>query len=77
MVRFPKAYTMVIDEQVKAMAIKDVSTFGADDFIAKAFVYLDCSRVKDDMRMMQTVIHIIKRLVRQKVVRYTTLKLGC
>ena len=36
MVRFPKAYTMVIDEQVKAMAIKDISTCGADDIGAMA-----------------------------------------
>ena len=55
MVRFPKAYTMVIDEQVKAMAIKDISTCGADEFFAKACVRLDCSRIKDDMRMMQTI----------------------
>lgn len=55
MVRFPKAYTMVIDEQVKAMAIKDISTCGADAFVAKACVRLDCSRIKDDMRMMQTI----------------------
>lgn len=55
MVRFPKAYTMVIDEQVKAMAIKDVSTCGADEFVTKACVRLDCSRIKDDMRMMQTI----------------------
>ena len=33
MVRFPKAYTMQIDEQVKAMAIKDISTCGADEFV--------------------------------------------
>lgn len=55
MVRFPKAYTMLIDEQVKAMAIKDISTCGADEFVSKACVRLDCSRVKDDMRMMQTI----------------------
>ena len=55
MVRFPKAYTMVIDEQVKAMAVKDISTCGVDEFVAKACVYLDCSRIKDDMRMMQTI----------------------
>lgn len=55
MVRFPKAYTMVIDEQVKAMAIKDVSTYGVDKFVAKACVRLDCSRIKDNMRMMQTI----------------------
>lgn len=55
MVRFPKAYTMVIDEQVKAMAIKDISTCGVDEFVTKACVRLDCSRIKDDMRMMQTI----------------------
>ena len=55
MINFPKKYTMVVDEQVKAMAIKDVSTYGADEFVAKACVRLDCSRIKDDMRMMQTI----------------------
>lgn len=55
MVRFPKAYTMIVDEQVQAMAIKDISTCGADEFIDKACVRLDCSRIKDDMRMMQTI----------------------
>ena len=55
MINFPKKYTMVVDEQVKAMAIKDVSTCGADEFVAKACVRLDCSRTKDDMRMMQTI----------------------
>lgn len=55
MINFPKKYTMVVDEQVKAMAIKDVSTCGADEFVAKACVRLDCSSIKDDMRMMQTI----------------------
>ena len=55
MVRFPKAYTMQIDEQVKTMAIKDIGTCGADEFVAKACVRLDCSRIMDDMRMMQTI----------------------
>lgn len=55
MVRFPKAYTMVVDEQVQAMAVKDISTCGADEFFDKAYVRLDCSRIKDDMRMMQTI----------------------
>lgn len=55
MIRFPKKYTMVIDEQVQAMAIKDVSTCGADEFFAKACVRLDCSRIVNDMRMMQTI----------------------
>ena len=55
MIKFPKKYTMVVDEQVQAMAIKDVSTCGTDEFVAKACVRLDCSRIKDDMRMMQTI----------------------
>lgn len=55
MVRFPKAYTMQIDEQVQAMAVKDVSTCGADEFVTKACVRLDCSRIMDNMIMMQTI----------------------
>lgn len=55
MIKFPKKYTMIVDEQVQAMAIKDISTCGADEFVAKACVCLDCSRIKDDMRMMQTI----------------------
>lgn len=55
MVRFPKAYTMVVDEQVQAMAVKDISACGADEFVDRACVRLDCSRIKDDMRMMQTI----------------------
>ena len=55
MINFPKKYTMVVDEQVQAMAVKDISTCGADEFVAKACVRLDCSRIKDDMRMMQTI----------------------
>lgn len=55
MINFPKKYIMVVDEQVQAMAVKDVSTCGADEFVAKACVRLDCSRIKDDMRMMQTI----------------------
>lgn len=55
MIKFPKKYTMVVDEQLQAMAVKDVSTCGADEFVAKACVRLDCSRIKDNMRMMQTI----------------------
>nr|DAG89341.1 MAG TPA: hypothetical protein [Crassvirales sp.] len=55
MVRFPKAYTMIVDEQVQAMAVKDISTCGADEFVDKACVRLDCSHIVNDMRMMQTI----------------------
>ena len=55
MIKFPKKYTMIVDEQVQAMAVKDISTCGADEFVAKACVRLDCSRIMNDMRMMQTI----------------------
>ncbi len=55
MIKFPKKYTMELDEDVKRMAIKDISTYGADEFVAKACLRLDCSRIIDNMRMMQTI----------------------
>ena len=55
MIRFPKKYTMVVDEQVQAMAVKDISSCGADEFFNKACVSLDCSRIINDMRLMQTI----------------------
>lgn len=55
MVEFPKKYTMTIDKDVQTMAIKDVNTYGIDDFVDKACIRLDCSRKLDDMRLMQTI----------------------
>uniref|UniRef100_A0AAU8MGR9 Uncharacterized protein n=1 Tax=Geladintestivirus 3 TaxID=3233135 RepID=A0AAU8MGR9_9CAUD len=55
MVKFPKAYTMSIDDDIKAMAVKDIESYGVDEFMTKACKHLDCSRIIDDMRMMQTV----------------------
>lgn len=55
MVKFPKSYTMPIDDDVKLMAIKDIDSCGIDEFIAKACKRLDCSRIIDGMRMMQTI----------------------
>mgnify|MGYP004455218579 CR=1 FL=1 len=55
MIRFLKKYTMVVDEQVQAMAVKDISSCGADEFFNKACVRLDCSRIVNDMRLMQTI----------------------
>lgn len=46
---------MVVDEQVQAMAVKDISSCGADEFFNKACVRLDCSRIVNDMRLMQTI----------------------
>lgn len=55
MIKFPKKYTMKLDEQVEAMAKKDVAQQGIETYVSKELVRLDCSRVLDNMRMMQTI----------------------
>lgn len=55
MIKFPKKYIMEIDEQVKAMVRKDIAQKGIETYVADEFVRLDCSRVLDNMRMMQTI----------------------
>lgn len=55
MVGIPKKYTMPIDDTVKAMARKDALKYGPDKFIELACKRLDCSRIINNMRMMQTI----------------------
>ena len=55
MIKFPKKYTMELDEQVKNMIRKDIARKGIESYVADEFVRLDCSRVLDNMRMMQTI----------------------
>lgn len=55
MIKFPKKYIMEIDEQVKTMVCKDIAQKGIETYVADEFVRLDCSRVLDNMRMMQTI----------------------
>uniref|UniRef100_A0AAU8MHP6 Uncharacterized protein n=1 Tax=Geladintestivirus 4 TaxID=3233136 RepID=A0AAU8MHP6_9CAUD len=55
MVKFPKEYTMPIGNDIKSMAAKDIEACGVDEFIAKACKRLDCSRIINNMRMMQTI----------------------
>lgn len=55
MIKFPKKYTMELDEQVKAMVRNGIAQKGIETYIADEFVRLDCSRVLDNMRMMQTI----------------------
>lgn len=51
----PKKYILVVDEQVRAMAKADVIKYGIYRVVASALVRLDCSRVINGMRMMQTI----------------------
>lgn len=51
----PKKYILVVDEQVRAMAKADVIKYGIAHVVTSALVRLDCSRVLDGMRMMQTI----------------------
>ena len=55
MIKFPKKYTMELDEQVKNMVRKDIARKGIESYVTDEFVRLDCSRVLDNMRMMQTI----------------------
>ena len=55
MIRFPKKYTMELDEQVKSMIRNGIAQKGIETYIADEFVRLDCSRVLDNTRMMQTI----------------------
>ena len=55
MIKFPKKYTMKLDEQVEVMAKKDVAQQGIETYVSKELVRLDCSRVLDNMRIMQTI----------------------
>ena len=55
MIKFPKKYTMELDEQVKAIIRKDIARKGIESYMSYEFIRLDCSRVLDNMRMMQTI----------------------
>ena len=55
MIKFPKKYTMELDEQVKAIIRKDIARKGIESYISYEFIRLDCSRVLNNMRMMQTI----------------------
>lgn len=55
MIKFPKKYIMELDEQVKSMIRNGIVQKGIETYISDEFVRLDCSRVLDNMRMMQTI----------------------
>lgn len=51
----PKKYTMTLDDRDKKMCTNNVANYGIEKAIENQFKYLDCSRVKDGLRLMQTI----------------------
>ena len=61
MIKFPKKYTMELDEQVKAIIRKDIARKGIESYISYEFVRLDCSRVLNNMliRFLGTIFTLL------------------
>ena len=51
----PKKYTMQLDNIDKKLCSGYVTRLGIDGAIESQFKHLDCSRVKDGLRLMQTI----------------------
>lgn len=51
----PKKYTMQLDNIDKKLCSGYVARLGIDGAIESQFKHLDCSRVKDGLRLMQTI----------------------
>ena len=56
-----KKYHTDLDEADKAMIDRRVKEKGIEDYLNQQLVYLDCSRVLQGMRMMQTIGYPYKR----------------
>ena len=56
-----KKYHTDLDEIDRAMIDKRVGEKGIEEYLNQQLVYLDCSRVIDGMRMMQTIGYPYKR----------------
>ena len=56
-----KKYHTDLDEIDRAMIDKRVEEKGIEEYLNQQLVYLDCSRVIDGMRMMQTIGYPYKR----------------
>lgn len=54
-INIPKKYIWTIDEQLKTMVVNTIRKSGIDEFIKHGLTYIDCTRIKDDMRLMQTI----------------------
>lgn len=51
----PKKYTMELDKIDKKFCTNNVASLGLEGAIESQFKHLDCSRVKDGLRLMQTI----------------------
>lgn len=51
----PKKYTITLDDRDKAICTNNVIRYGIEKAIEHQFTYLDCSRVKNGFRLMQTI----------------------
>lgn len=51
----PKEYTRQLDDIDKRFCTNYVAEHGVDGAIERQFQYLDCTRVKDNLRLMQTI----------------------
>ena len=56
-----KKYHTDLDNVDKAMIDKQVAEKGIEEYLNQQLVYLDCTRVLDGMRMMQTIGYPYKR----------------
>lgn len=56
-----KEYHTDLDAIDKSMIDKNVAEKGIENYLNQQLIYLDCSRIKDGMRMMQTIGYPYKR----------------
>ena len=56
-----KTYHTDLDDGDKTMIDRQVEEKGIEQYLNQQLVYLDCSRIKDGMRMMQTIGYPYKR----------------
>ena len=56
-----KEYHTDLDAIDKGMIDKNVAEKGIGNYLNQQLIYLDCSRIKDGMRMMQTIGYPYKR----------------
>ena len=56
-----KKYHTDLDDSDKAMIDKQVAEKGIEQYLNQQLIYLDCSRILQNMRMMQTIGYPYKR----------------
>lgn len=58
---FIKTYSTELDDSDKRMIDEKVAEIGIDKYLNQQLIYLDCSRILQGMRMMQTIGYPYKR----------------